>query len=68
MRLRKKILYLAILTFAFLVVGTIGLYFYSMARVKNGLTYFHSRIVDGQGYVESLDISYDNLGMKLPFG
>lgn len=68
MRLRKKILYLAALTFAFLVMSTVGLYFYSMAKVKNGLSYFHGRIVEGEGYVESLDISYDKLGVKLPFG
>jgi len=39
-----------------------------MKKVRNGLTFFHSRIVQGEGYVDSLDVSYKDLGIKLPFG
>lgn len=68
MRLREKILCLAAAGLVFLVVATVGLYFYSMGKVRNGLTYFHGRIVQGEGYVESLDVSYKDFGIKLPFG
>ncbi len=68
MHLRNKILILAAAAFVCLLIGVGGLYFYSMGKVKNGLTYFHSRIVQGQGYVESLEVSHKSLGFKLPFG
>ena len=68
MLLRKKILILSSVSFVCLLIGIAGLYFYSMGKVKNGLTYFHSRIVQGQGYVESLEVSHENLGIKFPFG
>ena len=68
MRLRRKILYLALAIFVLCVIGTFGLYFYSMGKVKNGLTYFHSQIVQGDGDVKSLEVSYGNLGIQLPFG
>ena len=68
MRVRTKILNLIAALFVCSVVGTIGLYFYSMGKIKNGLTYFHGRIVQGEGYVDSLDVSYEDIGIKLPFG
>ena len=68
MRLRKKILRLGLIGLAIGIVGTIGMYFYSMAKVKNGLTFFHSQIVQGKGNVESLDVSYEDFGIQLPFG
>jgi hypothetical protein len=68
MQVRKKILQLAAVSFVLSLIGTIGLYFYSMAKIKNGLTYFHSQIVQGEGNVKSLEVSYGDLGIQLPFG
>ena len=68
MRLRYTILILAAAGLAFLAVLSVGAYFYSMAKLKNGLTYFHSQIVQGHGNVESLEVQYDNLRLQLPFG
>jgi hypothetical protein len=68
MQVRKKIFRLGLIALAMIVVGTIGMYFYSMAKLKNGLSYFHDQIVQGEGDVQSLDVSYDNFGIQLPFG
>ncbi|MDA0349772.1 MAG: hypothetical protein O3C43_21845 [Verrucomicrobia bacterium] len=68
MRTRYKILLSAGAVAVLLVFVTIGLYFYSMAKLKNGLTYFHSQIVQGEGNVDSLDVDYGKIGFELPFG
>ena len=68
MRTRHKILALAATGFVLLVLATVGMYFYSMAKLKNGLTYFHSQIVQGDGNVDSLEVDYGNLKIQLPFG
>lgn len=68
MRFNQKILLLAALVFALLIAGASGLYFYSMSKLKNGLTYFHSQIVQGEGNVDSVDVTYDGIGLQFPFG
>lgn len=39
-----------------------------MAKLKNGLTYFHSQIVEGEGNVESLEFKYEDIDWQFPFG
>lgn len=68
MQVRKKIYLLAAATLVFCIFGAGVMYVYSMAKVKNGLTYFHKQIVQDQGEVESLEVKYGNLGIQLPFG
>jgi hypothetical protein len=68
MRIRHRLLLFLAITLGVIFVAATGLYFYSMAKLKNGLTYFHSQIVRNEGNVESLDIGYEGLGIQLPFG
>tara|TARA_B100001123_G_scaffold100193_1_gene115650 strand:+ start:12816 stop:13832 length:1017 start_codon:yes stop_codon:yes gene_type:complete len=50
------------------ILGLAGLYSYSMKKVKNGLSYFHSQIIRNEGNVESLEIQYGDIDFQLPFG
>ena len=49
-------------------IGAFGMYSYSMAKLKNGLTYFHSQIVRQDGDVEALEIQYEDIDWQFPFG
>jgi hypothetical protein len=68
MRIRYKILILAAGGCLVLGLSIIGMYFYSMAKLKNGLTYFHRQIVQEEGNVDSLEVDYGKIGFELPFG
>jgi hypothetical protein len=68
MRIRHTILLTTAVAFLFVILATVGLYFYSMKKLKNGLTYFHSQIVQNEGRVESLNVDYGDLDIQLPFG
>ena len=68
MRTRQKIILSAVIGIVCLTLATAVLYYYSMAKLKNGLSYFHNQIVRSEGKVDSLDVDYGKLSIQFPFG
>ncbi len=68
MRIRHKILLLFLSCLVACALLLTFLSFFAYAKIKNGLTYFHSNLATQEGIVESLDFYYDSIGLNLPFG